>query len=384
MKNSKLSELVKNFTAKLTYRQSIMLAALCCALLAALIIFFPAGGGEKKVAQQPVEQAPAVQKTKVVKAAMDIPNRTFIKEEMLKVEEVDEKAVPQGAVTEMNVLIGKPTSTNILKGDVITDKKFYKDLNMLGFAGLIPDDCRAMTVPISDITAVAGFLSPGDYVDVMLVESADVGKAQGELILQNVLLLAINRNGTKPDPNKPRQQPQKSDKKDKKEGDKQQQQGEQQPDNTVNASPDAMSMATLALTPTEALELAAKSQHGTIYLSMRPFKPTDTFVTETEYKEAGAVEAENNAEQRNDEVSGRAMAAMDRMAQEYSETMGSYREALQQAIASMREPSDSSGGGRPSGSAYPSGGAYEPAPKVEEPQTVEVIRGTEKKIEGVQ
>ena len=220
MKNSKISQAVKNLTSKLTYRQSVMLAALCCALLAALIIFFPAGGGEKPVAQKPAEEKPAVEKIKVVKAAIDIPGRTFIKEEMLKVEEVEKNALPEGAVTEINTLVGKPTSTNVLKGEVITEKKFYKVLKMLGFSGLIPADCRAMTVPISDVTAVAGFLNPGDYVDVMLVNTGDSNSPQGKILLQNVLLLAINRNGNKPDPNAPQPQPQND--KEKKDGDKQQ------------------------------------------------------------------------------------------------------------------------------------------------------------------
>ena len=157
---------------------------------------------------------------------------------------------------------------------------------MLGFAGIIPSDSRAITVPISNITAVAGFLNPGDYVDVMLVETNGEGLSKGEILFQNVLLLAINRNGTKPDPNAPPPPPKEGQDGEKKEGEEQQTQGD-----GVNASPDDMNMATLALTPPEALELAAKSQHGTIYLAMRPFKPADTFVTDTEYKETKEVPA---------------------------------------------------------------------------------------------
>ena len=124
MKNSKISQAVKGWLSKLTYRQSVMLAGLCCVLLMLLIFFFPTGGGQKRVAQKPPEEKPVVQKTKVVKAAIDIPNRTFIKDEMLKVEEVDNSAVPEGAVTEINTLVGKPASTNIVKGDIITDNKY--------------------------------------------------------------------------------------------------------------------------------------------------------------------------------------------------------------------------------------------------------------------
>ena len=359
MQNSKLSQLVKNFTAKLTYRQSVMLAALCCALLAALIIFFPAGGGEQQVAQEQ-PSAPVEQKAKVVKAAIDIPDRTFIKEEMLKVEEVAVETVPDGAITEINDLIGKPTSTNILKGDVITDKKYYKDLKALGFAGIIPSDCRAMTVPISNVTAVAGFLNPGDYVDVMLVETNGEGLSKGELLLQNVLLLAINRNGTKPDPNAPPPQPQDN------QNDKDKKEGEQQPQGDgINASLDDMNMATLALTPPEALELAAKSQHGTIYLAMRPIRPSDTFVTDTEFREAkeipaAAPQADNSREEA---MMNEYIAALNRIADNNA--------AQSQAPAPTYIPQ------------MPAQSSPSAIAPQESTQTVEVIRGTERTTEGV-
>ena len=47
----------------------------------------------------------------------------------------------------------------------------------------------------SDVTGVAGFAQPGDYVDVMLVSgNVEPHKVVSELILQNVLLLAINKS----------------------------------------------------------------------------------------------------------------------------------------------------------------------------------------------
>lgn len=287
MKNAKLSQLLKKITGKLTYRQSVILAAVLCLLLAALIIFLPTGGDQQKAQNEPVEQ-PKAETEKIITAAIDIPARTFIREDMLKTTEVEKSMVPEGAVTEMNTLIGKPSSTMIMQGDVITDKKYFKDLKLAGFSGLIPADCRAVSVAISDITAVAGFLNPGDYVDVMLVNSDDNGTS-GEIILQNVLLLAINKNGNVPgsDPPAPKQEEAKKDDGGGEGEKKEQQQG------GVNASGEEMKIATLALTPEEALELAARSQKGRIYLSLRPFKPTDTFVMNTEYKEAGAIAAAN-------------------------------------------------------------------------------------------
>ena len=300
MKNSKLTQLFQKFASKLTYRQSVMLAAVVCILLAVLIIFYPMGGTKVAKKDAPPPQ-PKVEMVKVITAAADIPARTFIKEDMLKAVEVEKNLAPSDAVTEINTLVGKPASVNIMKDDIITDKKFYKDIKMAGFSGMIPPDCRAITVPISDVTAVAGFLKPGDYVDIMLVDSDEDTKAtSGEIVLQNVLLLAINKTGGKTEQNtaseKKEQQQQDADKKEEdgkeekgKKGDKKKQ--AKPDDGSVRASEENMNMATFALSPEEALELAARSQRGKLYLALRPFKPTDMIVMNTEYKEAGKVAA---------------------------------------------------------------------------------------------
>ena len=97
------------------------------------------------------------------------------------------------------------------------------------------------------------------------IRNGDNG-ATGELVLQNVLLLAINKNSNKPDPNAPANPPA-EEKKDDKDKEKKK---EQQQDNGASASGDNMTLATLALTPEEALELAAKTEGGKkIYLAMR-------------------------------------------------------------------------------------------------------------------
>ncbi len=347
MKNLKLKELVGKLSGKMGSNQSIALAAVVCVAMALLIIFFPTGGGEDK--QQAEKTAePVVTKTKIVTAAVDIPARTFIREEMLKMKEVNSTEVPEGAITEINTLIGKPTSANVLQGDVFTDKKFYKDLKMLGFSGVIPADCRAITVPISDITAVAGFLKPGDYVDVMLVNVGE-GGASGEILLQNVLLLAINKNGNKPDPNAPQEQQQQQNDQNKDGKDKEKQ---QQPQGGLNASTEEMSMATLALTPPEALQLAAKSRQGLVYLSLRPFKPSDVFVTDTEYKDAAALAAEAKKE-------------------------AAAKPAATPAPAAKTTPAPA-----PSYTP-PAATAAKPAPAPAPKESVEVIRGVEKSTVGV-
>ncbi|WP_294160616.1 Flp pilus assembly protein CpaB [uncultured Selenomonas sp.] len=263
---------------KLSYRQMLMLSALAALLCGALVLFLLPGGDEEQQAQ---EEAAAPARVKVVVAKQDIQPRTLVKETMLEVVEMPPDILPEGAVTDMVAVIDRPASVPIQKGDILTDKKVLVDPRMAGFTGLIPENCRAMSVPITDVTGIAGFARPGDYVDVMVVSKGQ-NRIEGEIVLQNVLLLGINKTGgdgtqaaqsASGDKDK-----EKKDDKDSKDKDK-----EQSNPSEVKASSDAMATATLAVTPDDALKLAVASQKGTVYLVLRPFHPKDVFTVNTDY-----------------------------------------------------------------------------------------------------
>ena len=74
------------------------------------------------------------------------------------------------------------------------------------FADLIPDGCRAVTVPVDSVSSVCGFIKPGSRIDVVLTSSEEklglvTGQAAKEagarvvssVILQNVLVIATDR-----------------------------------------------------------------------------------------------------------------------------------------------------------------------------------------------
>ncbi len=78
-----------------------------------------------------------------------------------------------------------------------------------GFGGratlstVISEEMRAATIRVNDINGVAGFVLPGDRVDVMLTRDPDAGKTQagkGDLItdvlLQNLKVLAVDQDAS--------------------------------------------------------------------------------------------------------------------------------------------------------------------------------------------
>jgi pilus assembly protein CpaB len=229
-------------------RQLLMLAG-GTAVAVFLVVYLALTGMSNKAAD--VQKAvPAAQTqtamTQVVMAKDDIPSRTVIQEDMLEIKEIPADAVPRGAMMSMQDVVGQPAASTIYAGDIVTLSKLIVDKNKVGFVGEIPENCRAVSVGISEITGVAGFAKPGDYVDVILVEKTNQG-ATSRFLLKNVLLLGINQDTAK----------EKDTVKEK----------------AGQAKP---ATATLALEPDDMLQLVSAAAIGDIYLALRPFHTAET------------------------------------------------------------------------------------------------------------
>lgn len=265
MKLPKLSTIME----RLTPRQLLMICGVV-ALIIFLLIYFTltrlTAEKQKPVPQQqPVVKQAQVKDVTIVTAKTSIPERTLIKEEMLSLMTMPSNKVPNGALMSTADLVGRPTRVAINQGEIITTQKVFASILDMGLSGRIPPECRAITVGISDVTGVAGFAQPGDYVDVMLVSSqVENNKVVSEMILQNVLLLAINKQvestndvNTRANSNDKNTKAQNTN-------------AAGQPKVTGNPA-----MATMALVPEDALKLAAKAQLGQIYLVLRPYRPSN-------------------------------------------------------------------------------------------------------------
>jgi len=270
LKLPKLSTIME----RLTPRQLLMICGVVALLIFLLIYFTLTRLTAEKPKPNPTPAKPAVTQVKdieIVTAKTGIPERTLIKEEMLSFKTVRSNNVPSGAFTRTTDLVGRPTRVAVNPGEVITTQKVFASILDMGLSGRIPPECRAITVGISDVTGVAGFAQPGDYVDVMLVSSqVENNKVVSEMILQNVLLLAINKQVENQG-----SAPAQSNSKDSK---GQNQKAGNQP--KVTGQP---AMATMALVPEDALKLAAKAQLGQIYLVLRPYRPSNGISDDTYY-----------------------------------------------------------------------------------------------------
>ena len=245
-----------NWLNDLNPRGLLILAGFVFFFMFAVIYFFLSWWTAKNEAEENEEPVtPIVSMRTVVTAKTDIPPLTIIKAEMLQTKEVPEELVPSDAVADTAKIVNTSAKTAIFADDVITERKLLTDLKQLTFVGSIPPDCRAVSIGVSEVTGVDGFAKPGDKVDLLLVETDENRSATTNVLLQDVLLLSINKNMNK--------NPESA----------------VAADGTVTTTAiDNPSIATFALRPDEVLKLISASKLGEIYLMLRPQNPTQEYL----------------------------------------------------------------------------------------------------------
>ena len=200
---------------------------------------------------------PIVAETVIV-AKTDISPKTVITAEMVKEASVPKEYIQPNAIQDKKKVVGSIAREAIVSGEQITSKRLFVAGKTAGFTGIIPRDKRAMTVSVTDETGVAGFTKPGDYVDVIVtLEGKELGEPISQTILQNLLVLAFNRDV---------------------------EESANTSDDAKKGSAAASSKAntvTLAVNPMEAVKLALGDEKGKIRLILRPFMPLDSGVVVT-------------------------------------------------------------------------------------------------------
>ncbi|MCA0910399.1 Flp pilus assembly protein CpaB [Qipengyuania gaetbuli] len=118
-------------------------------------------------------------------------------------------SVPQGAFTslEQAMLGGRVALRPIVPGEPVLASKVSGDNGRATLASNLPEDMRAVSIPINDVSGVGGFVRPGDVVDVILTrqipgEGAQQTDKMTTVALENVLVLGIDQvadeNNTEP------------------------------------------------------------------------------------------------------------------------------------------------------------------------------------------
>ena len=278
---------LNNLIERLTSKQLLAITA-AIGVLTALMVYTTLKNIESSVE---VEKPVAVEMTKAVVAKFNIPRGAILTADMLTVKNFAVESLPKGTAKNVEEFLNLPTRLEIFAGDILTTEKVFTDYRQAGFIGMIPENCRAVTVPVDNVTGIAGLMKAGDYVDVILILSAADGGTHSQVLLQNVLLLSVNRNVNRyvqPPANEADKESETASAEKTKddlpsEEEKSESDKEVSPD--VIPSEGAVGTVTLALKPDEVTKITAATTIGKIYLALRPLKPRSDsmYITETDY-----------------------------------------------------------------------------------------------------
>jgi pilus assembly protein CpaB len=184
----------------------------------------------------------------VVVAAANLQLGTAIKKEDLQIVHFPEGTAPEGTFSQPAELIDRGLIVPIVKNEPILAAKLASKEAGSGLPPVIPEGMRAVSVRVNEVVGVAGYVLPGNRVDVVATASPTESRSDttSKVVLSNVQVLT---SGTRieqdQDQNKPMQ----------------------------------VTVVTLLVNPEQAERLALASTEGKIQLALR--NPLDQGAPET-------------------------------------------------------------------------------------------------------
>jgi pilus assembly protein CpaB len=101
--------------------------------------------------------------------------------------------VPAGSFSSIEEVVDRVTVQPIVAGEILMSARFVNADDGSTLAPLITEKMRAVTVRVDDVIGVAGFLLPGNKVDVLSSRLEQNQRAVSETILRNIKVLAVDQ-----------------------------------------------------------------------------------------------------------------------------------------------------------------------------------------------
>jgi len=165
---------------------TILLLAFVIAGISAFLVF--------RLVSKRVAAPPPSATTSVVAAAADIKLGTVLNSSHLTTIQIA-GPLPKGAITNPAAAIGRGVLSDLYQGEPIIESRLAATGSGGGLASTIPPGMRACAVKVDDVVGVAGFVTPGMRVDVVIsgVPPGELNATQGSVartILQNIQVLS--------------------------------------------------------------------------------------------------------------------------------------------------------------------------------------------------
>jgi len=197
-----------------------------------------------------VAKVPILETQPIAIATVDLNWGTVVIKEMVKMEPFLKNTLPAGAYTDMNSLAGRVVISSIRAKEPFLESRLApQGVKTGGVAAVISSKKRAVAVKVDKVIGVAGFVHPGNRVDVLVtISKGKAAESVTKIVLENVLVLAAG----------PEVQTVK---------------GKEQ-----QAAP--VDVITLEVTPEEAEKLSLAATEGKLHLALRGLTDTEEVLTQ--------------------------------------------------------------------------------------------------------
>lgn len=176
------------------------------ALLSGGIAAYMASGWLQARSHQTRAPGVAMEMVQVVTAAKEIIPGATLNGENIKLSEWPKDKVIPGIMSDLKAAEGRVTRNHLYPGEVIIENRLAPKGTPGGMAGIIQDNTRAVTIKVDEASGVAGFIMPGNRVDVLL--TMDRKKFDEDPVtqtaLQNLLVLGKGQEIEQKDGEKPK------------------------------------------------------------------------------------------------------------------------------------------------------------------------------------
>ena len=147
--------------------------------------------------------------TRIIVAAADLKLGTVLRDADLSTTEMA-GPLPKGAITSRDKAVGRGVISDIYQGEPILENRLAAIGSGGGLASTIRQGMRACAVKVDDVVGVAGFVTPGMRVDVLISGNppGTSNTTEGTLVktlLQNIEVLSAGINIQKDGEGKPQQ-----------------------------------------------------------------------------------------------------------------------------------------------------------------------------------
>lgn len=177
------------------FRKILLVVAVLFSLILSVTVYLYL---EKQAANKPLED----QLFTIYVAAVEIPERTLILENMLKRINIKDQVLYQDAINEPKDIVGKYAKETIFIGETFKQRRLMADLTD-EISLKLTDTFRAMSLNVTQGSGVSDLVKVGDWIDVVvtlpeLKEGERLIRPNiSKIVLQHLEVIAVNRLRTR-------------------------------------------------------------------------------------------------------------------------------------------------------------------------------------------